>query len=240
MGRTSDRRWLAQLSGWLLVVGQVLYVGVTLLHTGGPANDHPVIFADYAASGIWTAVHLAQFACTAVMLAGLLGLSIILEPQTEQAQWTGRLAAACTITAFALYGVVLAVDGVALKQAADAWVNAPEAEKATRFAVAELARWLEWGARSYENFALGFALFLLAATGLRAAWLPRSILCLMGLSAVAYWVQGWTAGSEGFSSTHVIGIEAAEAINVIWAIWLLVAAARMNGPPAGSSNPDRA
>jgi hypothetical protein len=35
------------------------------------------------------------------------------------------------------------VDGVALKQAVNAWVDAPEAEKAARFAAAEAMRWLE-------------------------------------------------------------------------------------------------
>jgi hypothetical protein len=39
---------LLRLSAVLLLVGQVLYVVVTLLHTGGPANDHPTIIAAYA------------------------------------------------------------------------------------------------------------------------------------------------------------------------------------------------
>jgi hypothetical protein len=63
-------RW----SATLLRVGQLLYVVVTLFHTGGEANHHSAIFAAYAASGIWTAVHVAQFACMAIFLAGLAGL----------------------------------------------------------------------------------------------------------------------------------------------------------------------
>ena len=42
--------------------------------------------------------------------------------------------------ALGFYGVLQAVDGVALKQAVDAWVNAPEADKAARFASAEVVR----------------------------------------------------------------------------------------------------
>ena len=72
---TLDRRAALRLSALLLLVGQILYVLVTLLHTGGDANNHPVIFASYAASDTWTAVHVAQFFCTAILLAGLLGLS---------------------------------------------------------------------------------------------------------------------------------------------------------------------
>src|SRR5262249_51242339 len=58
-----------RLSATLLLVGQLLYVVVTLFHAGGVANDHPAVFAEYARSGIWTAVHLAQFACMTLFLA---------------------------------------------------------------------------------------------------------------------------------------------------------------------------
>jgi hypothetical protein len=71
--RTFDRTSL-RLSATLLLVGQVLYVVVTLFHADGPGNNHPVVFAEYAASGTWTAVHVAQFACVAIMLAGLIAL----------------------------------------------------------------------------------------------------------------------------------------------------------------------
>ena len=36
---------LLRVSGTLLLVGQLLYVVITLLHTGGDANTHPAIFA---------------------------------------------------------------------------------------------------------------------------------------------------------------------------------------------------
>lgn len=225
-----------RLAAWLLLVGQILYVLVTLTHTGGDANDHPAIFAAYAESVSWTAVHVAQFACTAIMQAGLLTLAFAFSPNPVLGIWTARLSAACTVAAFALYGVVLAVDGVALKQAVNAWVSAPEAEKAARFAAAEMARWLEWGTRSYANFALGLAVLLLSATAVRIPWMPRPVAYLMGLSALAYWMQGWTAGGEGFSSAHVIGIEAAELINVVWTIWLLVVVARLKSDIAATPN----
>jgi hypothetical protein len=97
--------------------------------------------------------------------------------------------------ALALYGVVMAVDGVALKQAVNAWASAPEVEKAARFAIAEAIRWIEWGACSYQNLALGLALPLLAAVVGRTAGLPRPIAYLMGLSGLTYLAQGWVAGS---------------------------------------------
>jgi hypothetical protein len=203
------------------------------MHTGGEANNHPAIFAAYAGSGIWTAVHVAQFACLVIMLGGLLVLFSIVEAEAGTARVVGRVGAAATTATLALYGAVLAVDGVALKQAVNAWTNAPEAEKAARFASAETMRWLEWGTRSYANFTLGLAV-LLAAAVVRRALLPRPIVYVMGLAGLTYLVQGWFAGVEGFSPTHTLGIVAAEVLNAVWMTWLLVAASRMPQPFSAS------
>ena len=218
-----------RLSATLLLVGQLLYIVVTQFHTGGDANDHPAIFAAYAGSGIWTAVHLGQFAGMAILLAGLLALFFALDVQAGTARWAGRFGAASAVAALALYGVLQAVDGVALKQAVNAWASAPEAEKAARFASAEAIRWLEWGVRSYQDFALGLALLLFAAAQVRTAWVPRPIAHLMGLSGLAYLVQGWVAGSEGFSPTQSVAIVLAWVLSLVWMIWLVVVAWRMQG-----------
>src|SRR3954470_4498910 len=144
-----------RLSATLLLVGQLLYIVVTQFHADGPANNHATVFAEYAGSGIWTAVHVGQFAAMAILLAGLLALRFALDVQAGKASWAGRFGAASAVVALALYGALQAVDGVANKQADVAWVNAPDAEKAARFASAEAIRWVEWGMRSYHDFALG-------------------------------------------------------------------------------------
>jgi len=87
-------------------------------------------------------------------------------------------------------------------------------------------RWLEWGARSYENFTLGLAV-LLAAAVVRTAPIPRAITYLMALSGLTYLVQGWLAGAEGFTPTHTIAIVLAEVLNATWMTWLLVVGWRM-------------
>jgi hypothetical protein len=124
-------------------------------------------------------------------------------------------------------GGVLAVDGVALKHAVNGWASAPEAEKSARFATAEALRWLEWGMRSYENFTLGLAVLLFAVAVVRTSWIPRPIGYLMGLSGLTYLMQGWIAGSEGFSEPHTIAIVLAEILNLAWMIWLVVGARRL-------------
>ena len=218
---------LLRLAAALLLVGQVLYVVVTLFHTGGPANDHPTIFAAYAGSSDWTVVHVVQFACMAILIAGLLALSLALDVRAGTPNWVTRFAAASAVVALALEGALQAVDGVANKQADLAWVSAPEAEKAARFASAESIRWIEWGMRSYQAFALGLALLLLAAAVVRAAWVPRPIGFLVGLSGLVWLAQGWVVGSEGFSPTMSNAIILAEVVGVVWMIWLVVVAWRM-------------
>jgi hypothetical protein len=233
-----------RLSATLLLVGQLLYAVVTLFHAGGVANDHPANFAAYAGSGSWTAVHVAQFACTVVMLAGLFALCFALNAPAGLARWASRFGAAAAVAPLALYGGVLAVDGVAPKQAVDAWASAPAAEKAARFATAEALRWLEWGMRSYHNFALGLAVLLFAAAVARTAAIPRPIAYLMGLSGLAYLVQGWVDGVQGFTQTVTTAIVLAEVLNAVWMSWLVVVTWRMrDGEPrrladAGGGRPD--
>ena len=90
-----------------------------------------------------------------------------------RAAWVARLGAVSAGGSLGLYGVLRAVDGVALKQAVDAWVRAPQADKAARFSSAEAIRWLEWGTRSYQSFMFGLTLILLGSAVALTARLPR-------------------------------------------------------------------
>ena len=86
-------RMSLRLSATLLLVGQLLYIVIILFHADGEANNHPAVFAEYAASTSWTAVHVGQFACMAIMLAGLLALFFALDAQAGMARWAGRFGA---------------------------------------------------------------------------------------------------------------------------------------------------
>ncbi|EYD74268.1 hypothetical protein Rumeso_04132 [Rubellimicrobium mesophilum DSM 19309] len=216
----------------LLLGGQLLHVAVTQFHAGGDANDHHAIFEAYARDRIWAAVHLGQFAATAILLAGLMSLSLALDDRDATKGRVGRLGAASAVAALALYGVLQAVDGVALKQAVSAWASAPEAEKAARFAVAESVRWLEWGLRSYQDVAMGLSLLLLSLAALRAGRLPQPVAGLMGLSGASYLAQGWVAGTEGFSPAQSVAIVLGWVLSLSWMIWLVAATWRL--PASGA------
>ncbi|MDX8480748.1 hypothetical protein RFN28_20075 [Mesorhizobium sp. VK24D] len=219
-------RNLLGFSSRLLLAGQILYIAVTQFHAGGDANDHHHIFATYAENAIWTAVHLGQFAGIAMLLAGLVTLSFVLDDEDGTARWLGRVGGAVAVAALALYGALQAVDGVALKQAVNAWASAPETEKAARFAGAEAIRWLEWGMRSYQDFAMGLALLFFAAALARTAWITRPAGWLMGLCGLAYLAQGWVAGTQGFAPAQSVAIVLSWVLGLAWMIWLAVAARR--------------
>lgn len=227
-----DRRSI-RLAAALLLAGQVLYIVVTQFHTDGKANDHSTVFAEYAASENWTAVHVAQFAAAAIMVGGLAALALAVRGPAGTATWAGRFGAGLAGVALAMYATLQAVDGVGNKQVDAAWVSANAGEKAARFASAEGMRWFEWGVRSYLDFALGAALVLVAVALVRV---PRvgPIAYPLGLSGLIYLVQGWVVGSEGFTETHTVLIVLAWALSLSWMIWLAVVAWRMQQQSAGS------
>jgi hypothetical protein len=223
------RRW--RLAAWLLFAGVLASLVAGLFHAeSGDANDHVASFAAYAASGIWTFVHLGQFVGMALLIAGLFVLLPALVVRPGLLAVTARFGALAAATALALYGALQAVDGVALKHAADAWAAAPAPEEPARFATAEGIRWLEWGMRSYQSFMLGTALVLFGIVIAATRQVSRVIGYLMVLSGVAYLVQGWIIGAEGFAPANTLPTLTGILATVAWSLWLLVSALRMQTP----------
>ena len=225
---------LVRLAATLLFFGLVVFEVVGVLHPAG-ANDHQVAFTNYAASGNWTAIHLAQFICVAVLIAGLLVLFFAFQVSQGTQRWVGFFGAVSASVALALSGVLYAVDGVALKQAVDAWASAPAAEKPTRFANAEAIRWLEWGVRSYQDLMLGLALVLYAIVIVSTASpVPRLVGYLMGASGLALIVLGWLIGIQGFAPIGEVPSDAAQFLLFVSSAWLLVVAWRRKNSDKGA------
>ncbi|MCC6455851.1 MAG: hypothetical protein IT328_12945 [Caldilineaceae bacterium] len=222
---------MSRLSATLLFAGVLLSLLAGIFHPErAAANDHAAAFTEYAASANWTAIHLGQFVGMAVLIAGLVVLFFALDTHVGTSGWAARFGTISAVITLALYGVLQAVDGVALKQAVDAWVAAPDAEKMARFASAETIRWLEWAVRSYQSFMLGLALILFGIAIVSSTKAPRAVGYLMGLSGLAYIVQGWILGSEGFSANNSLPTLAAYILIFVWSIWLLIRAWRMKEP----------
>ena len=196
-------------------------------------NKHQAVFTEYAHSRNWTSVHIGQFAAMALIVAGLLVLLVAVNANTGTFGWIARLAGVSAVVTLALYGVLQAVDGVALKHAVDAWITAPHAQQASAFANAETVRWLEWGTRSYQQFMQGVTLLLVGILIIGTARLPKAIGYLAALTGLAYLVQGFVIGSEGFSA----GADHPGFLALIsqfgWVVWLSVTAWRVQDTSRG-------
>jgi hypothetical protein len=217
------RRNAFRRSAALLLAGVILSLVAGMFHPGrAPANDHAAAFAEYAQSVHWTTIHLGQFAGLAVVVVGLVMFADALRVRSGSADWSVRLGVVSAVIALALYGVLQAVDGVALKQAVDAWARAPQTEQAARFAGAEAIRWLEWGVRSYQSFMLGVSFVLFSVSVVRTSQVPAAVGYLMGLSGMAYIAQGWVIGSSGFSDGNTYPTLVALVLVLAWSVSLLV------------------
>jgi hypothetical protein len=214
-----------RLSATLLFIGLALSVSMQFPHPPGGAT-HEATFDNYAASRDWAAIHLGQFVGEVILLAGLLVLFFALNLPAGTPRWMGFFGATAAGVALALAAVLYAVDGVALKQAVDAWASAPAAEQATRFASAETIRWLEWGTNSYWEFMRGFAFVLFAITIVWTARVPRPVGYLMGVSGLAFILMGWSVGTNGFTTATVIPTNVGYASLFVLTIWLLIVARR--------------
>ena len=174
------------LSAVLMVAGAMLNAVATLaLLPSKEGVDHEAIFTRYADSGAWVAGHLVQFAGILLGLAGLFVLARALRPAAPH---LAALAGAGAVATAATGTLVQAVDGVALKQAVDAWVDAAPADEATRFGNAETVLWTSWGVQSFFYAVLGLTLVLLgvavAVSRRFGAWIGSVAVAAGSLSLV--------------------------------------------------------
>jgi len=230
-----------RLSAGLLLGGQLLYILITQLHTGGDANNHREIFIHYAGSGDWKGVHVGQFAAMTLMVAGLTVLGAALaRPARSSAVWNAVVKSASVLAgvALALYAALQAVDGVGNQQVDTAWEHATGTDKPARFATAEAMRWLEWGMRSYHDYALGLVLigFAVASVAVARSAVPKGIAWLMAATGVAYLAQGWVVGTQGFSVADSNLIIVAWALSLAWMGWLVAASRRYAHAGRGQSS----
>ena len=217
------------VSSALLIVG---FVGNgiqrMLLHPSGAEDDHEAIFTEYAESDVWVFTHLAEFVLVLMAFAGLLLLCRVLRPEAPH---LALLSAGALIVASATWAALQGVDGVTLKQSVDAWAAASGPEQATRFADAEIVRWIEWGLQSYFRVVLGIAFLLLGSAAAVSRLLPTwlgVLLVIAGLLSLGIGVSVGYAGLEsGFQDA--LGL-AFQLVVLVFVIGLLVVTRRAREP----------
>jgi hypothetical protein len=183
-------------AGALILAGTGVELLAEIAHPHDvPPNDHAAVFAEYAASTDWLWVHLAQFAAAVVVVAGFVALYHHLAAGGPSLlDRLALLAAGGTLAAIMLD---MAVDGVALKHAVDAWASAPPGERTVRFDAAETVRWLEWSANGFFKIMLGLTAAAFGASLLRTA--ARIVGGLAVAAGVLLVAAGVEVGRNGFT-----------------------------------------
>lgn len=224
--RPAADRGLVLLAGGLLLGGMLVNAISTMFHPSGDEDDHEAIFAEYADSGGWEAIHLGQLLGILIALAGLL---VIYRGLRGRAQFPvlAQLAAAATVVTAATMALLQAIDGVALKQAADAWVASSGAQEPIRFADAETVRWLEWGVQSYFRVMLGVSLALIGATLILTRMLPPWLGWVAVGAGVLSVANGIDVGYQGLESGFQdFAIAASQIAILVFAVGVLVVGLR--------------
>lgn len=211
-------RSLLRLVGGLLVGGFLLTLIATHEHPSGNDDDHVIIFAKYADSDSWVAVHLVQFAGVLMALAGFLVLYRVLQLLGE-VPLLARFALGAAIATAATWAVLQAVDGVALKQAVDAWADASGPQKAIRFADAETVRWTEWGINTYFRLLFGLTMVLFGAAIARTGVVARWLGWVGMLGGLLYMATGIAVGYAGFESGF--GDATGDAVQVLFVVFVV-------------------
>src|SRR5919112_366250 len=223
----SAERALLRIGAVTAVLGIVAEVVMDRLHpSGADPNDSAAAFAEYAQSGDWAYVHIGQFLGTLLIVLTLVALS---RPLSRQPGLAGALASVGAVTAVlvaAVFAVQMAVDGVALKGAIDAWAGATSvAERATTFQVAEGIRWVEKALSSFFHLTNGLTLL---ALGLSVALGDRyrSWLGWVGaVSGVAFLAGSVSVARTGFSAAADrlllpgLLLSAVFVLGAAWSMW---------------------
>ena len=196
------------------LAGLVIIIISTLFHASSEdLMDNPVVFAVYAESDTWIAAHIGQFAGVTLVFAGgfvaLFRLLVKSESGIASAlAWFGLAAAIITASTFT---ILQAVDGIALKIAADTWYAIPpsvvdsEEQKAITFRVAEGIRWTEIGINSYNRILQGVVALIFGVAITKTALLSRWIGGFGIFAGAATVIAGVGVAYVGFAPQPIVG-----------------------------------
>jgi hypothetical protein len=216
---------IAALGG---IVGVLSQLALAQLHAGhGDPNDSAHAFADYAASDIWTNVHIGQFAGTLLIALALLALARSVARDGGVPQALAGVATVTLVTLIAVFAVQMAVDGVALKAAADAWVAATDpTAKAVAYSAAETVRSIEKGLSAFFNLLNGTAILALGAAIVASRSHSRVVGAIGALTGLGFITGGIEAAHTGFSPEAAAILSPTALFLAVFLVGLLVTAWR--------------
>jgi hypothetical protein len=215
------------------VVAAVLGFGLQLVAsaqhpTRVDPNDSAAVFVEYAASSAWTLIHLGQFVGGLLVAVSLVQIGRSL-PRDGIAGALASIGSIAAIVWASIFGVQMAVDGVALKATIDAWLAAPAGSADAAFLVAEGVRSIEKGLSALFILTNGVTLLALglavAAGRTYAPWLGW-----FGTAAgLGFIAGGVTTAHTGFSAEAASVIGSAQVPALVFLFGTAVAMWRAAG-----------
>lgn len=168
-------RSLYRVGGGCSVVGAILSVVFNVLHPRfADIRSTETQLAETAGSALWIVDHLGILLGVVLMTAGLVALARSMQAGPG-AGWA-RLGLAGAVVGAALMAVLMATDGIALKDVADAWARTPAAERGAALSAAHVLRQVNLALLSvWTTVFLGVTILsyglAVAASGIYPAWL---------------------------------------------------------------------
>lgn len=193
-------------------------------------NDSVAAFTEYAHAHGWVAVHIGQF--IGVMLLAF-ALLVLCRSLARQPGLPGALASAGAVAVIVLvsvFAVQMAVDGVALSHAVNAWASATASARTSALQLAETVRSLEKGLSALFHLMNGTALLALGAS-IVAGRTYRSLAGWVAIVAGAGFVAGGASTAmTGFSSQSSTILQPALLLLAVFVIWTYVSIRRKDNP----------
>jgi hypothetical protein len=190
------------------LAGLVIIIVSTIFHPSTqPLTNHPLVFAEYAASKTWIASHIGQFAGVMLVFAGgFVDLYLLLaSSESSVVKAVALLGLAAAIVAACTFAILQAVDGIALKRAVDSWVAAPTDEKVAAFRVAEGIRWIEIGTNSIFRILQGSVAIVFGVAIAISSLLHRWIGGFGIFAGAATIIFGVGIAYVGFANQPIVG-----------------------------------
>jgi len=153
------QRWVFRLGAVAAIVGSLAGMVGNLIHPATPLDDPPGVARAIADSDAWTPIHLIIVLGIMLMLGGLLALYRSIPGGLARA--LAQLGWAAAIAGIAVGLVLVILDGVAAKQLADEWAQAPAEEQAATLRVVLANETTNFALASLFNILFAGATFIL-------------------------------------------------------------------------------
>ena len=213
------------------VLGLILQIAMELLHPSRAQPNHSAAaFREYSSSQLWTQIHIGQFFGTLLLVVAFVALSRALALQPGLAGVVAVVAGVTATAVAAVFAVQMAVDGVALKGAIEAWINATgTANEAAAFRVADGIRWVEKGLAGFFQMLTGTTLLALGVSIALGDRFPRWLGWVGAAAGVGSLAGGTATAHTGFSPEASLTLLPGTLLSLVFLLGVCTAVWRRGG-----------